>query len=72
MTSNEATPEMSWWGFSLSTSDEDAVTLFMQRFGYPPRRIIRRGPLKLAGPIHGSVPVETGHPVVIGEIENAG
>lgn len=69
---NEATPAVSWWGFSLSTSDEDVVTLFKRRFGYQPQRIIRRGPLKLAGPIQGAAPVEIGHPVVIGEIEDAG
>jgi len=42
----------------------------MKRFGYPPRRIIQRGPVKLAGPINEPVTPEAGQPVVVGEIED--
>ncbi len=63
---------VTWWGFSFSTNDDDVIRLFAQRFGYPPQRIVQRGPLKLAGPIHGSAPVEPGRLVVVGESKDAG
>ncbi len=61
---------VTWWGFSSSVSDDDVIRLFMKRFGYPPRRIVQHGPLKLAGPINEPVTPEAGQPVVVGEIED--
>jgi len=57
-----------WWGFSPSVSDDDVRRLFRERFGYGPDWIVRSGPVKLAGPIYGSAPVETGRKTVTGEV----
>lgn len=63
---------VTWWGFSFSTNDDDVIRLFAQRFGYPPQRIVQRGPLKLAGPIRDAAPVDRGRLTVTGEIDDAG
>lgn len=64
--------QAAWWAFSVSDDDDDITAIFTKRFGYPPQRIIQRGPVKLAGPIHGSAPVEPGRLVVVGESKDAG
>lgn len=63
---------VTWWGFSFPTNDDDVIRLFAQRFGYPPQRIIQRGPVKLAGPIRDAAPVDRGRLTVTGEIDDAG
>lgn len=64
--------QAAWWAFSVSDDDDDITAIFTKRFGYPPQRIIQRGPVKLAGPIRDAAPVDRGRLTVTGEIDDAG
>lgn len=57
-----------WWAYSASESDDNIRHSFHTRFGYGPDWIVRSGPVKLAGPIYGSAPVEIGRKTVTGEV----
>jgi hypothetical protein len=58
-----------WMAFIANTDDAEIVKAFLARHGRAPERIVEKGPIKLAGPIVGTVDVAVGEHVVVAEVE---